>query len=45
MIPKKLAPAKAGVAGFSDEVMRKTKSTHDPEELQTFVPQGRQGTH
>jgi hypothetical protein len=24
MIPKKLAPAKAGVADFSDKIMRKT---------------------
>jgi len=25
MIPKKLAPAKAGVADFSDKIMRKSK--------------------
>jgi len=25
MIPKKLAPAKAGVADFSDKIMRKIK--------------------
>ena len=34
MIPKKLAPAKAGIAGFSDKIMRKI--THDPEKLQIF---------
>jgi len=34
MIPKKLAAAKAGVAVFSDKIMRKI--THDPEKLQTF---------
>jgi hypothetical protein len=31
MIPKKLASAKAGVADFSGEIMRKLN--HDPEEI------------
>jgi hypothetical protein len=29
MIPKKLAPAKAGVADFSDKIMRKIKDKRD----------------
>jgi hypothetical protein len=29
MIPKKLAPAKAGVADFSDEIMRKIKENRE----------------
>ena len=34
MIPKKLAPAKAGVADFSDRIMRMIDS--DPPKLHTF---------
>jgi hypothetical protein len=30
MIPKKLAPAKAGVADFSDKIMRKISLAPDP---------------
>jgi hypothetical protein len=29
MIPKKLAPAKAGVADFSDKIMRKVKENRE----------------
>jgi hypothetical protein len=29
MIPKKLAPAKAGVADFSDKIMRKIKENRE----------------
>jgi hypothetical protein len=29
MIPKKLAPAKAGVADFSDKIMRKINENRD----------------
>jgi hypothetical protein len=29
MIPKKPAPAKAGVADFSDKIMRKTKENRE----------------
>jgi hypothetical protein len=29
MIPKKLAPAKAGVADFSDKIMREIKENRD----------------
>jgi hypothetical protein len=29
MIPKKLAPAKAGVADFSDKIMRETKENRE----------------
>jgi hypothetical protein len=32
MIPKKPAPAKAGVADFSDQIMRKMNA-HDPEKV------------